>query len=227
MDIHYIDLDDPLNVNLMKIAESPYNRFPVCKGGISDVVGVIHSGDLFEQTIRGQPIDIAAAVKPALFVPDTISAMKLLETLKKNRAELALIIDEYGEIEGMVTLGDVMGELVGDVSVVDENRQEDGIRREDGSWSLDAGISLDRFRELLVTDVRFPEEASGNYHTLAGFVMTWLGHVPKISEHFEWEGYRFEVADMDRNRIDRLLLAKTGASDTGVKADGQLGPAQQ
>ncbi|MDB5772438.1 MAG: hemolysin [Burkholderia sp.] len=215
MDIHYIDLDDALDVNLMKIAESPYNRFPVCKGGVTNIVGVIHSGDLFEQTIRGQAIDIAAAIKPALFVPESISAMKLLETFKKNRAELALIIDEYGEIEGMVTLSDVMGELVGDVSVVDENRQEDAVRREDGSWSLDAGISLDRFRELLETDVRFPEEASGNYHTLAGFVMTWLGHVPKISEHFEWEGHRFEVADMDRNRIDRLLVAKIGASPAG------------
>jgi putative hemolysin len=215
MDIHYIDLDDALDVNLMKIAESPYNRFPVCKGGVTNIVGVIHSGDLFEQTIRGQAIDIAAAIKPALFVPESISAMKLLETFKKNRAELALIIDEYGEIQGMVTLSDVMGELVGDVSVVDENRQEDAVRREDGSWSLDAGISLDRFRELLETDVRFPEEASGNYHTLAGFVMTWLGHVPKISEHFEWEGHRFEVADMDRNRIDRLLVAKIGASPAG------------
>jgi putative hemolysin len=220
MDIHYIDLEDPLEVNLMKIAESPYNRFPVCKGDVSNVVGVIHAGDLFEQTIRGKPIDIAAAVKPALFVPETISAMQLLETLKKNRAELALIVDEYGEIEGMVTLSDVMGELVGDVSVVDENRQDDAVRREDGSWSLDAGISIDRFRELLETDVRFPEEASGNYHTLAGFVMTWLGHVPKISEHFEWQGYRFEIADMDRNRIDRLLVAKTEVSHTGLTAQG-------
>ncbi|MDB5772059.1 MAG: hemolysin [Burkholderia sp.] len=218
-DIHYIYLDDPLDVNLMKIAESPYNRFPVCKGDFSNLLGVIHAGDLFEQTIRGKPIDIAAAVKPALFVPESISAMKLLETLKKNRAELALIVDEYGEIGGMVTLSDVMGELVGDVSVVDENRQDDAIRREDGSWSLDAGMSLDRFREALESNVRFPEEASGNYRTLAGFVMTWLGHVPTISEHFEWEGHRFEVADMDRNRIDRLLVAKIGAVDTGRAAE--------
>lgn len=208
MDVHFINLEDPLETNLLKIADSPYNRFPVCRGGLSDVVGVIHAGSLFEQTIRGQAVDINAATKPPLFVPETVSAMQLLETLKKNRAELALVIDEYGEIEGIVTLSDVLGALVGDVSVIDEHHEEDAVRREDGSWLVDAGISFDRFREVFDADVYFPEETSGAYHTLAGFVLTRLGHIPQISEHFEWEGYRFEVVDMDRNRIDRLLVAK-------------------
>ena len=208
MDVHFIDIEDPLDVNLRKIASSSYNRFPVCKGDLSHIVGVVHAGSLFEQSIRGEPIDIAAVVQPPLFVPETVSAMQLLETLKKNRAELALVIDEYGEIEGIVTLSDVLGALVGDVSIIDQNHEVDGVQREDGTWLIDAGISFDRFRELLETDVRFPEEFAGTYHTLAGFVMTWLGHIPKISEHFEWESYRFEVVDMDRNRIDRLLVAK-------------------
>lgn len=211
MDVHYIDLEDPIEINLAKIADSSYNRFPVCKGDLSHVIGIVHAGSLFEQTIRGQSIntiDIAAATKPPLFVPETISAMQLLETLKVNRAELALVIDEYGEIEGIVTLSDVLGALVGDVSVIDQDHEADAIQRDDGSWLLDGGITFDRFRELLGTDVRFPEEASGSYHTLAGFVMTWLGHIPKMSEYFEWEGYRIEVVDMDRNRIDRLLVSK-------------------
>lgn len=175
---------------------------------MSNVIGVVHSGDLFEQTIRNQPVDIAAALKPPLFVPESISAMQLLETLKKNRTELALIVNEYGELEGMVTLSDVMGALVGEVYVADENQEQDAVRREDGSWLIDAGISLDRFREVMETETRFPEEDSGNYHTLAGFVMTSLGRVPSVSEHFEWDGYRFEVVDMDRNRIDRLLVTR-------------------
>jgi putative hemolysin len=116
------------------------------------------------------------------------------------------VIDEYGEIEGIVTLSDVLGALVGDVSVINEDFEDDVVRREDGSWLIDGGVTFDRFRELLGTQVRFPEEASGTYHTLAGFVMTFLGHIPQISEHFEWEGYRIEVVDMDRNRIDRLLV---------------------
>jgi putative hemolysin len=208
MDVHFIDLEDPLETNLIKIADSSYNRFPVCKGGLSHIVGVIHAGSLFEQTIRGQQVDISAVMNPPLFVPETISAMQLLETFKKNRAELALVIDEYGEIEGIVTLSDVLGALVGDVSTIDQNHEADAVQREDGSWLIDAGVSFDRFRELLETDVQFPEESAGTYHTLAGFVMTWLGHIPKISDYFEWEGYRIEVVDMDRNRIDRLLITK-------------------
>jgi putative hemolysin len=211
MDVHYIDIEDPIEENLTKIADSSYSRFPVCKGDMSHIIGVVHAGSLFDQAIHGKAIsavDIEAAARPPLFVPETISAMQLLETLKKNRAEMALVIDEYGEIEGVVTLSDVLGALVGDVSVIDEHHEEDGVRRDDGSWLLDGGMSFDRFRELLDAEVRFPEEASGTYHTLAGFVMTFLGHIPQMSDHFEWEGYRFEVIDMDRNRIDRLLVKK-------------------
>lgn len=215
MDVHFIDLDDPLETNLLKIADSSYNRFPVCRGGLSDVIGVVHAGSLFEQTIRGQTVDIRAATKPPLFVPETISAMQLLETLKKNRAQLALVIDEYGEIEGMVTLSDVLGALVGDVSVIDAHHEEDAVRRADGSWLIDAGISFERFREVFEANVYFPGETSGAYHTLAGFVLTRLGHIPQISEHFEWEGYRIEVIDMDRNRIDRLLVTKIEPVEPG------------
>lgn len=222
LDVHFIDLEDSIEVNLAKIADSSYNRFPVCKGDISHVIGIVHAGSLFEQAIRGKSIatvDIAAATRPPLFVPETISAMQLLETLKKNRAELALVIDEYGEIEGIVTLSDVLGALVGDVSVIDEHHEVDGVRRDDGSWLIDGGVSFDRFRELLETEVRFPEEASGTYHTLAGFVMTFLGHIPQMSDHFEWEGYRIEVVDMDRNRIDRLLITKLDPSPDDMPAD--------
>lgn len=218
MDVHFIDLEDPLEENLIKIADSSYNRFPVCKGDLSHIVGVIHAGSLFEQTIRGQTVDISSVIQPPLFVPETISAMQLLETLKKNRAELALVIDEYGEIEGIVTLSDVLGALVGDVSIIDQHHEADAVQREDGSWLIDAGISFDRFRELLETDVHFPEESAGAYHTLAGFVMTWLGHIPKISDYFEWEGYRIEVVDMDRNRIDRLLITRI-EPDAAVSTD--------
>lgn len=222
LDVHFIDLEDSIEVNLAKIADSSYNRFPVCRGDISHVIGIVHAGSLFEQAIRGKAIntvDIAAATRPPLFVPETISAMQLLETLKKNRAELALVIDEYGEIEGIVTLSDVLGALVGDVSVIDEHHEVDGVRRDDGSWLIDGGVSFDRFRELLETDVRFPEEASGTYHTLAGFVMTFLGHIPQMSDSFEWEGYRIEVVDMDRNRIDRLLITKLEPSPDDVAPD--------
>lgn len=211
-DLEYIDLDDTVELNLSKIANSPYSRFPVYQGDRTQVIGIVHAGDLFEQVIRGKSlahVDIAAVTKPALFVPEAVSAMGLLEALKKNRSEIALVVDEYGEIEGMVTLSDVMGALVGEVSIVDDGgaQDADAVQREDGSWLVDAGISFDRFRDIFGTAARFPEESAGTYHTLAGFVLTQLGHIPKASEHFEWNGYRFEVVDMDRNRIDRLMVA--------------------
>ncbi|MDF3035198.1 MAG: hypothetical protein K0S28_472 [Paucimonas sp.] len=217
-DLEYIDLDDPLENTLARIAESPFSRFPVCRGDHSNIVGIVHTGDLFEQTIRSNSlssIDVEKAMKPPLYVPESISAMDLLESLKKNRAELALIVDEYGEIEGMITLSDVIGALVGgDVAVVDDEEHEaDAVQREDGSWLVDGGVSLDRFRELFDTDAQFPEESTGVYHTLAGFVLTQLGHIPEAAEHFEWAGYRFEVIDMDRRRIDRILITRMETPD--------------
>lgn len=211
-DLEFIDLNDPVEQILAKIAESPFSRFPVCRGNRSEVLGIIHAGDLFEQAIRRNSvsqIDFQEAVKSPLYVPESLSAMDLLETLKKHRTEVALIVDEYGELGGMVTMSDVMGALVGDVAVIDDGGHEsDAVQREDGSWLVDGGVSLDRFRDILETDVRFPEEENGMYHTLAGFVLTQLGHIPEASEHFEWDQFRFEVMDMDRQRIDRLLVSR-------------------
>jgi putative hemolysin len=210
VDIEFLDLEDKPEQNLKKIAESPYNRFPVYRHDQSQILGFVNARDLFEQAIRGgalAAVDIAAAVKPLLYVPESVSAMDLLELFKQNRAELALIVDEYGDILGMVTLADVMSVLVGEVSVSGQAQAPDAVRRDDGSWFMDGGVSLDRFRDLMgVSDV-FPEEHEGAYHTLAGFVLYQLGYIPTPSVHFDWNGFRFEVVDMDGNRIDRLLIA--------------------
>lgn len=222
-DLEFIDLNDTVEQILMKVADSSYSRFPVCRGGRSNIIGVVHTGALFEQAIRRDSIsgvDIEAVTKPALYVPESLSAMELLETLKKHRTELALVVDEYGEIEGMVTLSDVMSALVGDVAGVgDTTHEADAVQREDGSWLVDGGISLDRFRDLLDTETRFPDESSGAYHTLAGFVLHQLGHIPSGSEHFEWDSYRFEVVDMDRNRIDRLLVSRSTSPEPSIAGD--------
>lgn len=196
---------------------------PVCRGDRSDVIGIVHAGALFAQVISSNSItniDIERALKSPLYVPESVSAMDLLETLKQNRAELALIVDEYGEIAGMITLSDMMGALVGEVSILDgEVRQDDAFQRDDGSWLMDAGISLDRFREILGGDIRFPDEASGIYHTLAGFVLTRFCRVPQTSDHIEAAGYRFEVVDMDRQRIDRLLVSPADPPAEPVAGD--------
>jgi putative hemolysin len=208
VDLEYLDLDQPLERNLARIAESPYSRFPVYRGDRSQVLGVVRARNLFGQAIRTQSlagIDIEAALEPILYLPESSSAIDLLEQLKHHRAELAMIVDEYGDIQGMITLTDVMSALVGEVTPTSDHGQPDAVRREDGSWFVDGGMVLDRFRYLTGADIDFPDEDSGAYHTLAGFMLYQLAVIPRAGDRLDWEGWRFEVVDMDGNRIDRLL----------------------
>jgi putative hemolysin len=218
VDLEFLDLGEPLERNLQRIAESPYSRFPVYRGDRSQVVGVVRARNLFEQAIRAQnlqSIDVGAAVEPLLFVPESVSAIDLLEQLKMHRAELAMIVDEYGDIQGMITLTDVMGALVGEVPTGEDHDPGDGVRREDGSWLMDGGMILDRFRYLTGVEFIFPDENAAAYHTLAGFALYRLGYIPKVGETLEWNGWRFEVVDMDGNRIDRLLVVPGKLQDDG------------
>jgi putative hemolysin len=211
VDLTFVDLDIPRVDNLARIACSRYSRMPVCQGDRSQIIGFVHTRDLLAQAVRANSldaIDIAAAVQEILYVPDTVSAMALLESFKKNKAEIALIVDEYGDIQGMVTLTDVMSALVGDVNVIGEEDDPDAVQRDDGSWLLDGGVALDRFRDLMQTTLRFPNEEAGAYHTLAGFILYQLGYIPKVSETAQLGEYRFEVLDMDGNRIDKVLVTQ-------------------
>lgn len=220
VDLTLVDLDEPRAENLARVAASRYSRMPVCRGDRSQIIGFVHTRELLAQAVRAgslDAIDIEAAVQEILYVPESVSAMALLELFKKNNAEIALIVDEYGDIQGMVTLTDVMSALVGDVGVIGEQGEPDAVRREDGSWLLDGGVALDRFRDLMETDLRFPNEETGAYHTLAGFMLYQLGYIPRASDTAQWDDYRFEVVDMDGNRIDRLLVTHVPAS--GVEAE--------
>ena len=210
VDLEFLDLNQPLERNLARIADSPYSRFPVYRGDRSQVLGIVRARNLFGQAIRTQSlagIDIEAALEPILYVPESSSAIDLLEQLKQHRAELAMIVDEYGDIQGMITLTDVLSALVGDVTPTSDHGQPDAVRREDGSWFVDGGMVLDRFRYLTGADIDFPDEESGAYHTLAGFMLYQLAVIPRAGDKLDWEGWRFEVVDMDGNRIDRLLAA--------------------
>ncbi|WP_036246826.1 hemolysin family protein [Massilia sp. BSC265] len=211
VDLVILDLEEDRQQNLEIIASNPYSRFPVCRGDRSHILGYVMARDLFAQAVRTGSlgaVDLDGAVQDLLYVPETVSAMALLEMFKKNRAELALIVDEYGDIQGMVTLSDVMSALVGDVTVAGEEHEADAVQRPDGSWLVDGGVSLDRFRDLLETGEVFPGEDEGAYHTLAGFMLYQLGYIPKPAEIVDWEGFRFEVMDMDGNRIDRIMVSR-------------------
>lgn len=209
VDLEFLDLGESSERNLERIAASPYSRFPVYRGDRSQVLGIVRARNLFGQAIRAQSlagIDIAAAIEPILYVPESSSAIDLLGQLREQKAELAMIVDEYGDIQGMVTLTDVMRALVGDVTPAADHGPPDAVRREDGSWFVDGSMVLDRFRYLTGADVEFPDEDSDAYHTLAGFVLYQTGAIPRAGHRLDWDGWRFEVADMDGNRIDRLLV---------------------
>lgn len=211
IDIAFVDLDDDLDTNLQRIVESHHSRLPVCRGSLGNVVGILSARSVLERLVQGAPLDLQSLVKPATYVPATVALIDLLEHFKRTRSEIALVVNEFGDTDGLVTISDVLEAIVGDLPAEDEEEGEDMVRREDGSWLVDGSVGLDRLRQVLGGDVRFPEEDLGAYHTVGGLVLTLLGRVPNVSEHFTWAGYRFEVVDMDRQRVDRVLVNREHA----------------
>lgn len=211
MEIDLLNLQDDLDVNLRRIAESRHNRFPVCIGGLDEVVGVLDSTSLLKKTLMNEPIDLAALVRPPVFVPATIGITHLLEYFRRNRMGMVLVVDEFGGVAGAVTLTDLLQEMVGELEDCATAEDQSVVLREDGSMLLDGMLDLERLRELTGISTRFPFEDEGGYHTLAGLAMTMLERIPRVGDCFTWEGYRFEVVDMDRNRVDRLSVQHIGS----------------
>lgn len=207
-DIVWLDLEDPLEKNLRILSSRVYSRLPVCRGSLDAVVGVIRAKDLLNQHIEGKPFDLAGAIQPPVFVPATLPAIKLLERLRQERTHIVMVIDEHGGIEGLVTLNDILGAIVGDLPAVDESDEPYAVQREDGSWFLDGLLPIDDFKALFDLD-KLPDEESGNFETLSGFVMMQMGRVPTVGEYFDAVNLRFEIADMDGYRIDKLLVLQS------------------
>ncbi len=201
----------PVEQNLRKIVASPYAAFPVGRGTPDKIRGVVYAKDLLARVLTGQPIDLQAAVRPALFVPESMSAFRALNKFRETRSHLALVVDEYGGVDGLVTLTDLVEELVGDMPDLGETGEQAVVQREDGSWLVSGRLPIDELKELLGVEY-LPGEEAGRYHTLGGFVLTQLGHMPSVSEHFDWGGLRFEVVDMDGPRIDKVLVAPISAA---------------
>ncbi len=205
-DIFMLDLDDSFEHNREKLMHSPYSRFPLCRGGFDQILGIVRAKDILNSQFQGEPIDLPNIAKPPLYVLSNISLMHFLEECKKTRMHFALVVDEYGEVEGLVTLNDVMEAIVGDIGSADLVEEPLMVQREDGSWLIDGMLPVDKFIDLFEVDGLL-DEAKGNFHTVGGFVMTQIGHVPTASDWFEWEGLRIEVVDMDKNRVDKLLVS--------------------
>ncbi|MBD2415056.1 hypothetical protein FACHB389_32375 [Nostoc calcicola FACHB-389] len=208
-DIVWLDLDDTAEENRQKMVDSAYSRYPVCQGGLDNVLGVIPVTDLLARSFRGEPLDLTVGLRQPVFVPESTRGLKVLELFKQTITHMALVVDEYGVIQGLVTLNDIMSEIVGDVPSMDGQDQPQAVQREDGSWLLDGMLPVEEFLELFEME-EWESEERGSYQTLGGFVITHLGRIPAAADHFEWEGMRIEVMDMDGNRVDKVLVVPRG-----------------
>lgn len=218
-EIAWLDVNDPPEKLYAQIAASPYSRFPVSLGALDDVIGVVKAKDLLARCAAGEPLDLRAAVRRPLFVPDSRTALQVLEALKGAGTHLALLVDEYGAVEGLVTTNDILEAIVGDIAPAGAQGDEEAVRREDGSWLLDGALPVEEFKELFPVG-KLPGEERSSYHTLAGFVMSYLGRIPAVADHFEWQGLRFEVVDMDGKRIDKVLVAPAAKRSAGSGGQG-------
>jgi putative hemolysin len=215
-DIIWLDLDDSVDANKLKLVDSSYTRLPVCSEGLDNVLGILHVNDLLTQSLNNQPLDFTTSLRQPLFIPESTRSLKVLELFKESSVQVALVVDEYGVIQGLVTLDDILEAIVGDLPSTDDE-DDQAVQREDGSWLLDGMMAVEEFRELFDLDDELPGELRGNYHTLGGFIITHLGRIPRTSDHFEWNQMRFEVMDMDGNRVDKILVLPIGAK---APADG-------
>ena len=205
-DIRWLDLEDRPEAHARTIAASVYSRFPVCRGDLDHVLGVVRAKDLLVRALAQQPLDLAAAMRHPLFVPESTPTLRVLERFRQTGEHLALVVDEYGGTAGLVTLNDVLEAIVGDVPAADEPDDPRALRRGDGSWLLDGALAVSVFTALL--GIKEPPAGAGvDYRTLGGFVVACLGHIPVEGDRVVWAGLQFEVVDMDGNRVDKVLVA--------------------
>ncbi|HEX4844525.1 MAG TPA: hemolysin family protein [Limnobacter sp.] len=202
-DVLFLDIRLPQEENLKRVIESEYSRFPVVDGSLDKLLGVIHAKQALAYAAQGKMPDFSSNLQPCVFVPETLTGMELLDQFRANSMDMAFVIDEYGELEGLVTLHDLMEALTGEFK---PRNVEDSwaVQRDDGSWLLDGAIAILELKDTLGIKT-VPEEEKGRYHTLSGMVMLLTGRLPATGDSVDWDGWRFEVVDMDHKRIDKVL----------------------
>ena len=219
-DIVCLDVDDTFADNLNRIEESDHARFPVVQGGIENILGVINARQWLARALKDPAQQLRDQVlQSPLYVPETITGMELLDNFRLSDVHMAFVIDEYGEVQGIITLQDLIEAITGEFQPRDPETSW-AVQREDGSWLLDGHIPVPELKDRLNLD-EVPEEERGRYHTLSGMIMLLSGSLPKVCDVVEWEGWRLEIVDMDGRAIDKVLatrLTPTPEAASGVDA---------
>ena len=204
--IIWLDVNDSAERLHEKLSHSGHSRFPVCEDGLDNVVGIVQAKDLLTNFLSGKNVDLKGTMQPCEFVPRSMTALQVLDHIKKSSSHIVLVIDEYGGIEGLLTHHDILEAIAGDMPLGTTPAQPRAVQRKDGSWLLDGMISVDEFKELFHID-GLPGEKKDSFQTLGGFLFTQMGRVPSVAESFEWNNLRFEIVDMDGKRIDKVLVS--------------------
>lgn len=223
-EIVWLDINRPLDENLAIITESEHARFPVCRDGLEDIVGILNARQLLGKTLRGTTPSLSEKLQAAVYVPESLTGMELLEHFRSSGTHVVFVVDEYGEVLGMVTLQDLIESVTGEF--VPKNKEDAwAVRRDDGSWLLDGLIPLLELKDTLGLK-SVPEEDKGRYHTLSGMLMLLLGRLAATGDKLDWEGWTLEVVDLDGKRIDKVLATPLPAvPSVGDNADADAGTA--
>ena len=200
----FLSIDENKDEILEKIIQYPFSRFPVFKESYDDLIGIVDSRDLLLQKITANDFDLPSVMQKPSFLPETTSALDALEYLRSSGIKVAVVIDEYGGVLGMAGMNDIVRAIIGNVKEPDIT-QEDVVLRDDGSWLFDGMLQIDELKEYLGFE-RLPEEEDQKYETLSGLMMTMLNRIPLAGDYFDWNGYRFEVMDMDGRRVDKVMV---------------------
>lgn len=206
VDIEWVDIDIAPEKLRLFLASHAHTQFVVCQGDLDNVLGTVRSADLLPAVLRGGAINLRSMLREPLFVPDSMRAFQLLEAFRSSHKHVAIVMDEFGAVEGLVTVTDLLEGLVGALPADAADAHGSFVARGDGSWLVEGSASMEEVTGKF--DLTVPDDESGAYHTLAGFVMARLGHVPRTADAFEWQNVRFEVVDMDGRRVDKVMISR-------------------
>lgn len=211
LDVTWLSVNDSIEKVLEIIERSEFSRFPVCRESVNDVMGIVMAKSVLTQALNGKALNLEELMQPPLYVPESLNGMELLNLLRSSQTEMALVVDEYGDIQGIVTVQDLIEAITGEFQTDDEEDSY-AIQRDDGSWLLDGLIPSHDLKDRLQIKT-LPEEERGLYNTLSGLIMMQLGRIPKTGDKIEWDGWLLEIIDMDGKRIDKVLATYIADKD--------------
>ena len=211
-EIIWIDLEDDRQANKVKIIESKRTIFPIASGELDDFIGVVQAKDILSAMFSDDEFDVHKIVKEPLVVSENLETLELLKEFKENQeyVHMSLVVDEFGSVEGLITLNDLLEGIVGDIPGIDEEDEPEAIQRDDGTWLIDGRFQIDRFKKLFDFNDMLPDEEEDNFTTLAGFILSISGTIPDEEDKYEWDRFIFEIIDIDGHQIDKVLVTDLG-----------------